>query len=70
MPRRTRKRCVGKWEQIEREAREDELKELERELHRERQRSGKPKPKAKQRKPVPPPEQEEKPGNERTGSHG
>lgn len=35
MPRRNRRRIVGRWEQVEREAREDELKELERELHRE-----------------------------------
>lgn len=47
MPRRTRKRCVGKWEQIEQQAREDELRELERELHGEQRRGREPKPKPK-----------------------
>jgi hypothetical protein len=36
---------VGKWEQIEQEAREDQLKDLERELHGEQERGRKPKPK-------------------------
>jgi hypothetical protein len=36
---------VGKWERIEREAREDELKELERELHGEPERGRRRKPK-------------------------
>lgn len=31
---------VGKWEQIERAAREDELTELERELHGRQERGG------------------------------
>lgn len=35
MPRRSRRRIVGRWEQIEQDAREEELKELERELHGE-----------------------------------
>jgi hypothetical protein len=40
---------VGKWEQIEQQAREEELKELERELHGEQKRGRKPKPKHRRR---------------------
>jgi len=46
VPRRTRKRMVGKWEQVERAAREDELTELEREL-RGKQHGQKPKAKGR-----------------------
>jgi hypothetical protein len=51
VPRRSRRRLVGKWEQIEQEARERELKELERELQGEHQqeRGGKPQRKGRRR---------------------
>lgn len=49
VPRRPRRRIVGRWEQIEREAREEELKELERELHGEQKRDKKPRLKPKRR---------------------
>jgi hypothetical protein len=39
---------VGKWERIEQEAREEELTELERELHGEQQGGRKPKPRRRQ----------------------
>jgi hypothetical protein len=45
---------VGKWEQIEREAREDELKELERELHGEQQRGREAKPRRQQQRKTEP----------------
>jgi hypothetical protein len=48
VPRRSRRRIVGKWERVEQEAREEELAELERELHGER-RGGRPKPKHRRR---------------------
>jgi hypothetical protein len=53
---------AGKWEQIEQEAREDELKELERELHGE-QRDGKPKPKRRYRR-----QRSTEPGAQDTGT--
>jgi hypothetical protein len=40
VPRRTRRRIVGNWEQIEREQREEELRELERELRVKHGRGG------------------------------
>jgi hypothetical protein len=41
---------IGKWEQIEQKAREDELTELERELHGEQERDGKSRRKGRHRR--------------------
>jgi hypothetical protein len=50
VPRRSRRQIVGKWERIEQEDRDKELKELERELHGEQERDTKPKPKHRWRR--------------------
>ena len=66
VPRRNRRRIVGKWERIEREAREDELRELERELHG-RNRGRKPK---RQQADAPRREAPREDSSDSTGSDG